>query len=53
MDQVLTPPKDLATLLRRDYGRMSEMFFAEPPQFDEILGELRDLEEEVNRLVSP
>lgn len=48
----LVPHDDLVGLLRPDYNRMREMFFTDPPAFDEILETLRNLEDEVNRQAS-
>ena len=45
----LVPNDELLGLLEADYERMQEMFFSDPPTFDEIGKILQDLEEEVNR----
>ena len=44
----LVPHDDLAEALRRDHEDMREMFFEEPPTFEEIMGELEALEHEIN-----
>lgn len=44
----LVPPDELRRSLRVDYGKMREMFFEDPPGFDELLAELGDLEARIN-----
>ncbi len=44
----LVPHEELTKQLIRDYESMSEMIFTDPPAFDEVLEELRRLEEEIN-----
>lgn len=34
--------------LKRDYQAMAEMFFGEPPSFDEILQATNELEDRIN-----
>jgi len=38
--------------LKTDYDRMREMFFSEPPKFDEIIERLTPLESTINAMVS-
>lgn len=45
----LVPPADRLAALRADYQQMQEMFTEPPPSFDEILGELRSIENTINR----
>jgi hypothetical protein len=40
----------LAALLKRDYDRMTEMFFDDPPPFDAITETLMALERRINAL---
>ena len=44
----LIPQSAHITELKADYQRMREMFFEEPPKFDEVVQTLKKLEEEVN-----
>jgi len=44
----LVPPSSRIPELVRDYGTMREMFFGEPPPFDEILRKLAEIEQIVN-----
>ena len=44
----LVPHDRLAAELRADYGKMSEMFFDEPPDFDKLMETLADLETAIN-----
>ena len=44
----LVPPTGMLGPLRSDYGKMREMFFEDPPTFDELVGELRRLEAHIN-----
>ena len=46
----LEPNATLASDLKRDYDRMKEMFFDEPPTFDGITQTLAELEERINSL---
>ncbi len=46
----LAPRADLEKALRADYTAMQEMFFVQPPTFDEVLEELRRLEDEINAI---
>jgi len=43
------PPDSQITEIRSDYRDMREMFFAEPPPFDTVMSDLRELEDRVNR----
>jgi Nucleotidyl transferase AbiEii toxin, Type IV TA system len=49
----LVPDANVQAVLRKDYDEMAEMFWADRPSFDDILSELRDLEDELNRLDEP
>ena len=40
----LAPPEFRVKALRDDYAKMQQMFFGEPPEFDDIMAELKDLE---------
>ena len=46
----LLPQQKHIAQLKADYNEMRPMFFSEPPNFDQILEELRSLEEEINKL---
>ena len=43
------PPDDNFPRIRSDYRDMREMFFVEPPPFDSLIADLRELEDQVNR----
>lgn len=45
----LVPNDDIRAALASDYDAMSEMFFVEPPSFDEILIDLTRLESRINQ----
>jgi hypothetical protein len=45
----VAPPEHRLKLLREDYARMQQMFFGEPPGFDDILALLRQWESEFNQ----
>lgn len=45
----LLPTAAQETVLRLDYARMRDMFFDEPPSFDEILISLKKLEDQLNK----
>lgn len=46
----LMPPADQEAEWRSDYNAMrEEMFFEEPPPFDEVLAAVRQFEEEFNQ----
>lgn len=47
----LVPPPERLPALRRDYQAMRDMYLAEPPSFETILGILADLEGRINRAV--
>ena len=44
----LLPTEQKIPALRQDYARMDEMFMTEYPSFDEILNELKELEDVIN-----
>ena len=44
----LVPPPERLPALRRDYQAMRDMYFSEPPSFDEVLAVLADLEQRMN-----
>lgn len=44
----LLPPAEMISPLHRDYRTMEGLFFHEPPEFDEILDTLRDLENSIH-----
>ena len=44
----LVPHAELHAGLQHDYERMREMFFDEPPPFDQIIGTVKELEEQIN-----
>jgi hypothetical protein len=44
----LVPAGDLLKAIRQDYEEMAEMFFEDPPPFDELLQSLRDIEARFN-----
>ncbi len=44
----LVPNAEVENEMRRDYNLMKEMFFADPPEWDEIMAAVRALEAEVN-----
>lgn len=46
----LLPREDQISQLKTDYRQMQEMFFEDPPSFDNILEKLRTVEEEINRI---
>jgi len=43
------PPDDKLVRTRSDYRDMREMFFVEPPPFNRLMADLRELEDRVNR----
>jgi hypothetical protein len=45
----IAPPEFRLKALREDYAKMQQMFFGEPPEFDEMLEVLRRWEAEFNR----
>lgn len=45
----LAPPEHRIAALRQDYRSMAVMIFGEPPNFDSLLGQLADMEQEINR----
>ena len=46
----LLPREDQMSALKNDYRQMQQMFFEEPPTFDQIIEKLRDIEKEINRI---
>src|ERR1039458_5314394 len=42
------PPDDKIARIRSDYRDMREMFFTEPPPFDSLMADLRELEDRAN-----
>ena len=45
----ITPPEQRVKALRDDYGKMQQMFFGEPPEFDHIMARLSQWESEFNK----
>ncbi|MBU6410267.1 MAG: nucleotidyl transferase AbiEii/AbiGii toxin family protein [Verrucomicrobia bacterium] len=45
----IMPPEHRLKALRDDYGKMQQMFFGEPPNFDTMLGTLKQWESEFNQ----
>lgn len=48
----LVPNENRLDALKKDYDKMNQMFFTEPPKFDEILKKLAILENEINAKIS-
>ena len=46
----LLPREDQMSALKNDYRQMQQMFFEEPPTFDQIIEKLRGIEKEINRI---
>ena len=46
----LLPREDQMGTLKNDYRQMQQMFFEEPPTFDQIIEKLKILEKEINRI---
>ena len=46
----LLPREDQMSALKKDYRQMQQMFFEEPPTFDQIIEKLRGVEKEINRI---
>ena len=46
----LLPRDDQMSALKNDYRQMQQMFFEEPPTFDQIIEKLRGIEKEINRI---
>jgi predicted nucleotidyltransferase component of viral defense system len=44
----IIPSENKILLLKKDYEQMKEMLFGEIPTFEEIIGNLKNLEEEIN-----
>lgn len=47
----LTPPEYNMTNLRLDYGYMQNMIFGDKPTFDQIIVAMKQLEEEINKII--
>jgi hypothetical protein len=43
------PAEEMIDALRRDYSRMAGMIIGDPPEFDEVMASIADLEEDLNR----
>ncbi len=48
----LVPNENRLDALKKDYDKMNQMFFTEPPKFDEVLKKLAILENEINAKLS-
>ena len=46
----LLPREDQMSALKNDYRQMQQMFFEEPPTFDQVIEKLRGVEKEINRI---
>ncbi len=46
----LVPPEYRFPALRTDYAAMQEMIYGDAPSFDEMMDELQQLENEINKL---
>ncbi len=44
----IVPADELERAVRRDYREMQEMFFGEAPGFDDVLSDIREIEQRVN-----
>jgi hypothetical protein len=44
----IVPGDELERAVRRDYREMREMFFGQPPGFDDVLSDIREIEQRVN-----
>ena len=44
----LLPRQDQMSTLKNDYRQMQQMFFEEPPSFEEIMARLKEVEERIN-----
>jgi hypothetical protein len=44
----LYPPTQRVAALREDYGKMRQMFFGEPPEFEAMLDTLQEWERKFN-----
>ena len=44
----LIPQQNVLDALARDYSKMREMFFSDPPTFDRIVSVLRSVEQKIN-----
>lgn len=48
----LTPISEIRSILKSDYQKMDEMIFGEYPQFDDLITDLKELEERINLRLS-
>jgi hypothetical protein len=46
----LVPPDEHLVQLNDDYRQMQQMFFEDPPAFDQIIEKLRGIEKEINKI---
>jgi hypothetical protein len=46
----LSPPESQRPALERDYRAMRDMFYRQPPEFEDVLRSLSALENEINTL---
>jgi len=46
------PHDDQINQLKIDYQQMQQMFFDEPPQFENIIEKLKSIEEDINSLTN-
>ena len=46
----LLPREDQMSALKNDYRQMQQMFFEEPPTFDQIIEKLRGIEKQINSI---
>jgi hypothetical protein len=44
----ICPPEDRVSRIRSDYREMREMFFVDPPPFENLMADLKELEERIN-----
>ncbi|HTF69380.1 MAG TPA: hypothetical protein VK638_42550, partial [Edaphobacter sp.] len=47
----LAPPDNRIRLLQSDYRSMGAMIFGEPPDFNQVMTTLTDLEQEINQMM--
>ena len=45
----LAPPDHRLSELERDYAKMQEMFFEEPPNFHELISKIKKIENHINK----
>ncbi len=46
----LVPPDSVRSALRKDYGSMADMIFGNPPNFDDVLKDISELETELGQI---